>query len=326
MKCDNYKEDFQHSYCRRKRGHDYYSPCRYHIILKKNPDFPKFGVIGGDANIPQGQEGAAKILWNKYGKAANNAIFNLTHIFPFLKVLQHCVMPDHVHIFLQVKERTQKHLGYYIGQLKAAIGKEITKKENKEILGEDIFQPNYSDKIIYWGRDFNNIYNYIRENPHRLAMRIQFPEFFQRVDEIKIGDKIYSAYGNQFLLTNPFKKAIIIHRRYTPQEIEELRHKWLRTAIGGGVLISPFISPVEKKIREKAEMLGAKFILIQDQPFSEKFKPSKHNFDLCSQGKLLIIAPKEPMIENSFRKKCLQMNKLAEEIVRTDFRTSSLHG
>ena len=325
MKCESYKEDFNHSYCRRKRGHDYYSPCRYHIILKKKPEFDKFGRIIGDALIPSGNPGAAKMEWNVYGKAINNAIFNLHQQFSFLNVYQHCVMPDHVHIFLQVKERAEKHLGYYIGKLKANIAKEISTKEKREIFGEDIFQANYTDKIIYWGMNFQTIFDYIRENPYRLAMRIQFPEFFQRVDEIKIGDKVYSCYGNQFLTKNPFKSAVIIHRKNSIEENENLEYEWLRTAEGGGVLVSSFIAKSEKRIRDLAENEGGKFILIQDQPFGEIYKPSKHNFDLCSQGRLLIVAPKEPMKEESFRERCFQMNKLALEIAKINFQTSSSH-
>ena len=325
MKCENQKDNFIHSYCRRKRSHDYRSACRYHIILKKQSEFGKFGVIIGDARIDPGQQGAAKMDLNIYGKAINNAIFNLTKQFPFFKIYQHCTMPDHVHIFLQVKEPTDKHLGYYIGLLKASIAEEISMKEKREIHGDDIFQPNYTDKIIYWGRDFNIIYQYIRENPYRLAMRIQFPDLFKRVDEIKIGDKIYSSYGNHFLLQNPFKSAVIVHRRNSIEENEHLEYEWLRTAEGGGVLVSPFISQAEKRIRDLAEKEGGKFILIQSEPFPEIFKPSKHNFELCSHGRLLIITPKMPSKE-SFREKCMEMNKLAEVIAKDDFRTSSSHG
>ena len=82
------------------------------------------------------------------------------------------------------------------------------------------------------------------------------------------------------------------------------------------MLISPFISPAEKKIRDEAEMIGSKFILIQDQPFNEKYKPFKHNFELCSQGRLLIIAPKESVRKESFREKCLEMNNLAEAMAK----------
>ena len=315
--CEFYKEDFQHSFERRKRGHDYTAPCRYHIILKKNHLFPKYGEIIGDARIPYGQDGCADIALSPFGKVIRNSIENFPKEFPFFQNYQYKVMPDHVHWFINVKERLPKHLGKYISLFKGEIAKNISSFLLRNLASEDIFQPNYTDKIIYPGKNFNVIFNYIRENPHRLAMRIQFPEFFRRVDEIKIGDKIYSSYGNQFLLTNPFKEAIIIHRRYSPQEIEELRKEWLRTAIGGGVLISPFISPSEKTIRDEAEKLGCKFILIQDQPFSEKFKPPKHNFDLCSEGKLLIIAPKEPMKEKSFRNKCIEMNELAEFIAKS---------
>ena len=314
--CEFYKEDFLHSFERRKRGHDYKAPCRYHIILKKNPVFPKYGEITGDARIPYGNDGCADIALNPYGKIIQRAIENFPIEFPFFQNYQYKVMPDHVHWFLNVKERLPKHLGKYISLLKGGITKEISSLLHRDVKSDDIFIPNYTDKIIYPGKDFNVVFNYIRENPHRLAMRIQFPEFFQRVDEIKIGNKIYSAYGNQFLLTNPFKVAIIIHRRYPLQEIERLRKEWLRTALDGGVLISPFISPLEKAIRDEAEKLGSKFILIQDQPFCEKFKPFKHNFDLCSRGKLLIIAPKEPMNEKSFRNKCIEMNELAEFIAK----------
>ena len=311
-----YKEEFLHSFERRKRGHDYTAPCRYHIILKKNPDFHKFGNLTGNARIPYGQEDCADIALNPFGKAIRNSIENFPKEFPFFQNYQYKVMPDHVHWFLNVKERLPKHPGKYISLLKGGIAKEISSLLHRDLKSDDIFIPNYTDKIIYPGRDFDMIFNYIRLNPHRLAMRIQFPEFFQRVDEIKIGDKIYSASGNQFLLNNPFKDAIIIHRRYTPHEINELRYKWLRTTIGGGVLISPFISPLEKEIRDEVETLGAKFILIQDEPFSEKYKPPKHNFELCSQGRLLIIAPKESMKEKSFRDKCIRMNELAEIIAK----------
>ena len=318
MKCEYYKEDFNHSYSRRKKGHDYYSPCRYHIVIKKKKDFENFGKIIGDAKIAPGNEGCADIKLNKFGKVINDCIFKLPHQFPALKIYQHKVMPDHVHIFLQVKERTGHHLGYYIKALKANIGKGCSSITGKKLCGDDIFQSNYTDKIIYWGSDFNIIYNYIRENPHRLAMVIQYPEFFQRENEIKIGDKIYSAYGSLFLLKNPFKSAVRIHRKNSAEENENLRNEWLRTADNGGVLVSPFISKREKMIRDEAESLGGNFILIQDKPFPEIFKPSKHNFELCCRGRLLIIAPTSPYEYDSFRKTCLDMNALAELIARGD--------
>ena len=51
------------NYTRRKRNHDYCSPCHYHIIIKKNPNFPLWGqsayrlatsgTLGDRANIPK---------------------------------------------------------------------------------------------------------------------------------------------------------------------------------------------------------------------------------------------------------------------------------
>ena len=201
--------------------------------------------------------------------------------------------------------------------LKGNVAKRFSLLEHKLISGDEIFQPGYTDKIIYWGMNFDTIFKYIRENPHRLAMRIQFPEFFRRINKMKIGEKIYSVYGNLFLLQNPFKTAVRIHRKNTFQENEILREEWLRTADGGGVLVSPFISKAEKKIREEAEALGGKFILIQAEPFPEIFKPAKHNFELCCRGCLLIIAPNEPYKNDSFYDTCREMNELAEFIAKS---------
>ena len=312
-----FKETVEHSYHRRAFKHNYYAPFIYHIILKKQDNSERFGEVAGDVRIPYGSNGCAYINESTLGSIISKEIIHLPYKFPIIKLHQFKVMPDHVHILLEVKDWSPVHLDYYIDALRDNIANKYSKLKGEKISNEEIFQIGYCDKPLLLKISLDGWYNYIRLNPHRLAMRIQFPEFFQRVDEIKIGDKIYSSYGNQFLLTNPCKEAVIIHRRYTSQEIDELRQKWLSTAVTGGVLISPFISPSEKKIRDEAENLGAKFILIQDEPFREKFKPAKHNFELCSQGRLLIIAPKEPMKEDSFRGKCIKMNNLAETIAKT---------
>ena len=317
MKLENYnKEDFQHSFVRRKLGHDYKAPCRYHIIIKKKPDFQRLGEVIGDINIPYGTPGCVDISLNPIGKIIKDAIENFPMEFPYFQTYQYKIMPDHLHWFLYAKERLPKHLGKFISFFKANVSQTISTFLNRNLTSIDIFHPNYTDKIIYPGMNFNVVFNYIRENPLRLATMRQNPEFFQRINEIKIGDGLYSSYGNQYLLKNPFKEPVIIHRKYSSRYKEELKNEWMRTALAGGVLVSAYISPYEKIIREEAEMLGSKFILIQNTPFGEKFKPAKHYFELCSQGKLLIIAPKGEMKEESFREQCLKMNKLAEEIAK----------
>lgn len=76
----------------------------------------------------------------------------------------------------------------------------------------------------------------------------------------------------------------------------------------------PFISAEEKAVRAEAEKAGARIILITYAAFPELFKPSAHDFELCSQGRLLIITlglPKKTILSRSL---CLEMNALAEKI------------
>ncbi|MDE6294743.1 MAG: hypothetical protein K2M03_01625, partial [Muribaculaceae bacterium] len=160
----------------------------------------------------------------------------------------------------------------------------------------------------------DGLFRYIRENPHRLAMQRQFPQFFRRIRRLKIGDGEYEAYGNLFLLRNPDKEAVKISRRFSDEEKARKRYGWLNAAAKGTVLVSPFISRDEKGIRAEAEALGAKIILITHESFGERFKPASRDFDLCTSGRLLIISLGEPSGTTLTRELCLQMNTLAQSI------------
>lgn len=124
-----------------------------------------------------------------------------------------------------------------------------------------------------------------------------------------VGDTPCQLYGNIHLLNNPFKEQVIVHRADTPEQFERNKEKWLYTAVNGGILVSPFISKREKEIRREAEELGGRFILITNRPLGEREKPVGKDFELCAEGRMLIIAPQTPM--DFSRIACQQMNKLA---------------
>ena len=228
----------------------------------------------------------------------------------------YCVMPDHVHILLRVKERSKYHLGVYISQLTGKITNKYNEETHQQISHTEIFQPNYTDKIIYANRSLDTLFRYIRENPHRLAMRRQYPQFFQRTRNIQIGAKPYEAYGNLFLLRNPDKEAVKISRRDSPEIIADKTARWLDEVSRGTILTSPFISSKEKEIRNKAEAQGAKIILITHKAFPERYKPYDHDFTLCAAGRLLILSLGLPAKTPLTREICQQMNSLASEIAK----------
>ncbi len=307
-----FKESGEHSYHRRAFAHNYYAPFIYHIILKKEEECKLFGSICGDARIAPGNHGCAAIKESELGIIIAKSILHLPYQFPVIKVHQFCVMPNHVHILLQVLVKSDKHLDFYIDALRRRITSKYSEKVGESIPEERIFQPGYCDKPLYDNRSLDGLFQYIRHNPHRLAMRHQFPQFFQRVRKLKIGDKEYEAYGNLFLFRNPDKEAVKISRSFTDKEKREKKLGWLSAVARGTILVSPFISRAEKDIRTEAEKLGARIILVTHEAFSERFKPSAHDFELCSQGRLLIISLGLPTSTVLTRKHCLEMNSLAQ--------------
>ena len=309
-----YKPDFTHTYTRRKRNHDYYAPCNYHIILKKTANSEAFSQIIGDARITPGLPGSANVKWTLPGRIIADAIHRFPEDFPNIAMYAYCVMPDHVHISLRVKERSKYHLGYYISHLKGRIEKTYSEKTGRELSSDGIFQKSYTDKPLYSYRSLDALRTYIRQNPHRLAMRRQYPEFFQRVRRLKIGEKEYEAYGNLFQFRNPDKAAVKISRSFSEEEKAKKKAYWLEDAAAGTVLVSPFIHKEEKAIRAEAEALGASIMLIVHEAFPERFKPAEHDFALCSAGRLLIISLGEPRGTELTRDICRRMNALAEEI------------
>lgn len=288
----------------RHYNHDYKSRCIYHITLKKIAEAPPFSYLSS---------GVADycLVRNPIGSIIEKHIRRLPELNPSLRPLQYCVMPDHVHLLLFVTSPIDLPVGNYTGKLKNAILQEYRLLSKTEAL---IFDHDFYDCILHRGRSLDTLYKYIRDNPRRLAVRHAHPEFFHRVNELKIGERTYQAYGNFQLLDNPFKEQVIVHRADTPEIRRSNRESWLHTTANGGVLVSPFISPDEKAIRAEAEEVGGRIILITNHSLDPRYKPIGHDFDLCKSGRLLIISAN---LEGDLcRSACLTMNSLAEKICK----------
>lgn len=303
----------QNRHNKRARWHDYYARSIYLITINKRPDATPLGTLGGDWRVPPGGSNSPFIKLSDIGNHVRSMIKNLPAIIPNSQLMQYIVMPDHIHFLIFVKDRTPYHLGKYISKFKNAIRQEI---------GLSVFMTGFNDKILSVSRRLDDIFRYIKENPYRLAIKKANPDNFRRCDDIRIRGKRYTGYGNLFLLKNPFRDAVIIHRKYNTEERERLRELWIHNAYSGGVLVSPFISQQEKEIRNEAEKFGGRIILIVDKPLPPPpYKPAYRNFYRCAAGELLILAPYEETCEDKklSRSKCLDLNNLAEYICSDRF-------
>ncbi len=295
---------------KRAYWHNYRSRAIYMVTMTKSHGTPLFGKIAGDCRIPQGQQGHPYVKWSEIGSIVADTIFNIHKICDKIKLLQYIVMPDHLHALLFVTQPTADPFGYYMARFKNEV--------NNRCGATGIFEKGFNDQILKPNRKLDDIYQYIKQNPYRLAVRQQHPEFFQRIRNLSINGRVCHAYGNPFLLRNPFKEQVVVHRADNTDTRRMNHDQWIHTAANGGILVSPFISEAEKAIRDEAELVGGRFILLHDHPFEAKEKPSRREFNLCAEGRMLMIAPADysgrTRDQRLSRRDCLDLNALAAAI------------
>lgn len=282
--------------------HDYRSRCIYHITISKASTCPNFSIILGSIEQPLVER-------SKIGKIIESQILNFPALCPSLQILQYVIMPDHIHFALYARDYLPRAIGRYIGMMKVKCG-QLIRAEFPHIT--DIFTPDFHDRYLRPGQSLSTIISYIQQNPARLLKRKLYPDFFNRINNLDINGSLWQAYGNTQLLNNPFKAPVIIHRSDSEKLRENKHRRWKHLAENGGVLVSPFISPDEKMVRHQCENVNGKIIVITNKPLKDREKPSAHDFDLCAQGRLLILAPMTHLSPG--RETFLFLNSIAESL------------
>lgn len=201
----------------RASWHDYSSRCIYHITLLKHPEAPFFGNLAGSCKLPVGSPGSSYIRASTLGNAIKQCLRDISYIHPSLRLYQYALMPDHLHIILFAEERLDEIIGRKIGAFKVMV--------NKKSGINQVFERGFNDQILKKSRNLNVIYNYLKSNPHRLAVRKANPEFFHSKSGIIIGGVSCQLYGNHHLMDNPFKDQVIVHRADSHETFSSNREK-----------------------------------------------------------------------------------------------------
>ena len=173
-------------YNQRCEGHDYYGPFIYHIILKKASGCPAFGKVAGSVTIPYGSYGCAHIARTDLGKACAAGLKQWNNSQASILLWKYSIMPDHIHLIINKTEYTKEHLTHFIKQLKFTIKDIYNEHAVTSLNTNDIFDLSYCDKPLFEDRSLDGWYRYIELNPHRLAMRIQRPDFFTRLNNLLV--------------------------------------------------------------------------------------------------------------------------------------------
>lgn len=298
---------FQNRQTQRARWHDYRSRCIYMITLTLRKGAPHLARLVSSP-VPHSESTA-------FGDVLDSAFSDVFCSWPLTSIIERCLMPDHAHYIIFVKERLPKPLGSYIGRVKGAATSEWRKMTN--IPDAAFFEPDYNDRIVFQVGRLQTLIDYVRDNPRRAIIKRESPELFAVNRNINIGGESFDACGNIYLLFESHYEPVAVHRAWSVDELMRATDRWRSCARDGGVLVSPFISTEEKKILNEAAELGGRAILLINSPMGERYKPNGRYFDLCSSGRLLILQPAAIAGGAKItRSEALRLNATAERLCR----------
>ena len=309
---------------------------------------------------------------------------------PEIKPLFCQLMPDHLHAILEVTRPMAKPLGNAIGGFKTGCEKiyrelalsaqDKAPPAKRELNGAwaagsgracsvpeapcsvpearasgvsgapRLWAAGFQDSILLRAGQLDAMFNYLRDNPRRLAVKRLFPDLFRAVATLRcplpslgvVG--AFAALGNRFLLDRPLVQVQVSRRDFAyrrepkaggglkiardaageplvAQESAAFTAKaeaLLARARQGAALLSPCVSEGEREIARRAFAEGLPLVVLRNKGFAPLEKPSGRHFDACAAGRLLMLAPaawphvlgEKPMT----RRDALALNRLAQAL------------
>lgn len=298
------------SMTRRKSGHDYYGRCIYMITIVTAGRRELLGTLCGPH-----ESQTAWVKPSPIGNAVKRYWLEIPQHHPHVKVMRSQLMPDHFHGILYVTEKSDIHLGTIVNSFKKAcsfVAQEMNIRK--------LWESGYHDRILQNKNQLERMINYVVDNPRRLWIKKTNPDFFKVRKTINVAGQQIEALGNLFLLDFPLKAAVQCSRKLTEGQIQEQVEYFLAMARHGVVLVSPAISPGEKKVMEAAQVAHCKLIKIMTNGFTPLSKPMGKDFEACARGDLLLISPfKHQNQKTSLTEQiCHHLNSLAACIATTE--------
>lgn len=282
----------------------------YHVTLT----IPSREPLLGELVIPDNDPIKAYVNESTLGKNLVQCVIHWHEHYPEIRVLQFCLMPDHLHVIVHV-QRTMPYgiMTVVRGLWQAA--KKISQTPNT-------IMP-FVRPLVHNGQ-LDTMYRYVRMNPIRLATKRLEPGFFCVQPDILIAGRTYNAVGNISLLQYNRYSPVHVRSIWVKDAKEHGDDKRLRDYMNGCVLaarqgtvmVSPFISQHEQDVLHILIRENLPVIYIADNGFGRYFKPSDLLFDAVAHGRLLILSPwtYDPDKKRVSRSECIAMNKMAEEI------------
>jgi hypothetical protein len=222
--------------------------CIYHLTLTIPTRKPLLGTL----HIPNNDPKKATVQRTNMGEQLVEMFVHLPYYYPELRILQFCLMPDHMHAIIYVTQPMKKSFNMVarsILQGAKKIGRayslSISPELNSGLINEGLKQglingngmvqrdASKGEELYYGDPIFtempfirplsrrgqmHSMINYVRNNPQRLATKRLMPGFFRVQEGIEIAGRTYSGVGNVHLLQS---------KHFAPVHV---RNMWVRDA------------------------------------------------------------------------------------------------
>ena len=139
--------------------YDYSQPNAYFItICTKNKSKLFWENVGASIARPD------NVPLSQYGKIVQEAITKIPHIYPMVSVDNFVIMPNHVHLLLQIhtddsgRAMLAPTMSKVVQQMKGYVTKTI---------GISVWQKLFHDHVVRGNKDYLEIWNYIEGNPSK---------------------------------------------------------------------------------------------------------------------------------------------------------------
>lgn len=365
---------------RRCNGWDYRARAIYQITLvqadRRRPALGRL-VVEDPSAVPEAV--AARVEPSALGAAILAHWKRLGDFTPEIRPLFCQLMPDHLHGILEVTRPMAKPLGNAIGGFKTGCEKICRglapTAQNKTPSAQNqagaisaesgvacsvsraqaldlprLWSPGFQDSILFRAGQLDAMFNYLRDNPRRLAVKRLYPDLFRAVGVLRRplpglgGVGAFAALGNRFLLDRPLVQVQVSRRDFAYRREPKTGGglKIARDAAGvpcvasesaaftakcdallaqarqGAVLLSPCVSEGEREVARRAFDENLPLVVLRNKGFAPLEKPSGRYFDACANGRLLLLAPAAwphvPGEKPMTRRDALVLNRLAQSL------------
>ena len=154
-------------------GWDYKAPCIYLITIaiadRRSMALGRLVVDDDGGGDPA--KVVAHVELTAAGRAVEAEWRRMGELTPAIRPLEIQIMPDHIHFIVRVTERLARPLGQIIAGFKTGSSKAATGKPG-------FWSEGFQDTILFREGQLENMFNYVRDNPRRLAVKRLCREFF----------------------------------------------------------------------------------------------------------------------------------------------------